>query len=166
MISSSEKSVLAALKRCEDADKIASDAKKGLAIQLACALGKIIYPGLVIDLNNCKELLQCFKTVRVMRGNDRGTKIFRIESFPVIDVVPSLVTGSSWMCEATPISEKTGKDMDGSARGTSANRSTVALRGDILMEPHTDLMGSEYRAFCLDQLRQLLSHAVEPEKAN
>ena len=57
-------------------------------------------------------------------------KVFRIESAPSVEVNLRHPTHAMWTCRATPVSERTGKDMSGATHGCDS-RSTVTLKGSI-----------------------------------
>lgn len=72
-----------------------------------------------------------------MSGNARGTHTFRIVAVTNVQanaVHPHL---STWVCDAVPISERTGKDIDASTH-SAISRSTVRLQGNLGYLSFTD----------------------------
>lgn len=120
-----------------DAIAAAQAAKEQLAVaedvlktKLQMVLRALLKPGMIIkrrQRGNPSWLAQ----VKTLRGNDRGTNTFQIASDLDINLDVTCPDLSSWSCEATPISEKTGNPMNGSAHGADANRPTVRLVGCI-----------------------------------
>lgn len=90
---------------------------------------RLMPPGTVIDLRNVRNLPEHLRLVKTVAGRDHGTRIFRIERITTIgldSLHPELAT---WEADAIPISEKTGKDMDGSV--ARRNGKAVRLCGSI-----------------------------------
>jgi len=61
-----------------------------------------------------------------------GIHTFVVAGPLIVDVNVSFPGLSTWSCEATPISEKTGKTMVGSSHGADGSRQpTVRIKGDF-----------------------------------
>jgi hypothetical protein len=108
----------------------AEAAEVALCEALQTALRARMPVGLVIDITPVRGLAEHLHATKTMKGADRGTKVFRIESAPVVEVSPRHPTHASWTCRATPISERTGKDMSAATHGCDS-RSTVTLKGSV-----------------------------------
>ncbi len=109
----------------------ASDAATAaLATLLREALHKRLHDGVVIDIAVTRETPEYLRSVRTVKGNDRGTRRFRLVGSPDVEVIPRQLTGAKWECRAVPVSEKTGKDMSAATHGADS-RDTVRLRGGI-----------------------------------
>ena len=95
-------------------------------------LANIMSTGSVIDVRRDTgvPLPDHLVMVRTIGGRDFGTTRFRIESKPIVELRKHGVEMSQWTCEATPISEKTGRDMNGreSSPVFRGKRRTVTLR--------------------------------------
>ena len=140
MISEFVQSVGAAIALAEATHLAASVARQDMELLLERSLCAYIYPGLVIDLREYRTLPECFINVKTMRGNDRGTKVFRFESFASVDANTTHPSLSHWIANAVPISEKTGADMSAKSHG-AGSRDTVGLRAQIVCERMSDLTG-------------------------
>lgn len=88
--------------------------------------------GTVIDtrLERGKDRPEYLFNVRVMSGNARGTHIFRIDNIRYAEPNVHHYSLSSWHADATPISEKTGKDMSG-IPGNARLAKSVVLKGSF-----------------------------------
>lgn len=117
----------------------ASIARETMASALLQVFQKIMPPGTILDLrfgrHNPPPIY--LSHVRTLRGNDRGTKVFRIVKVVAVDATPSHPDFSTWIADAVPISEKTGKDMLASS-GHSAGHATVRLHGQASCGEHPD----------------------------
>lgn len=71
------------------------------------------------------------QNVSIMKGNARGTGLFRIEKIRDVEFNSSHTDMSRWNCDATPISEKTGKDMSAAPGNRRCSAEFVTLRGYI-----------------------------------
>lgn len=69
--------------------------------------------------------------VKTIHGNSRGSGLFRIEKVRCIELHPRHLHLSKWQCDATPISEKTGKDMSAAAGNSRSTNQFVVLQGSI-----------------------------------
>tara|TARA_B100001105_G_scaffold12875_1_gene9434 strand:+ start:4645 stop:5136 length:492 start_codon:yes stop_codon:yes gene_type:complete len=110
--------------------KAAEAAELQLCDALQAALRTRMPIGLVINITPVHGLAEHLHATRTIKGADRGTKVFRIESAPSVEVNPRHPAHATWTCRATPISERTGKDMSGATHGRDA-RITVTLKGAI-----------------------------------
>lgn len=156
----------AAIALAETTHRAASDAKDAMAARLAEAARAFIYPGRVVDLRDFRALEECFVNVKTRRGNDRGTRVFRIESFPRVEVNATHPILSSWRCDATPISEKTGKAMSGSSHGADS-RDTVEIGAHLVCDPYNDLTGDASHVAANEHLLAFVAkaHAALPSPA-
>lgn len=107
-------------------------AKKAMAAVMLRAFQSIMPSGTVLDLRFSRENLPPahLSRVRTLRGNDRGTKVFRIVNVVSVEADPVHPDLSKWIADAVPISEKTGKDMKGTSHGADS-RETVRLHGSV-----------------------------------
>lgn len=110
----------------------AAESKKAMAAVMLRAFQAILPPDTVLDLRFSRENLPPahLSKVRTMRGNDRGTKLFRIVNVVAVEPDPRYPDLSTWIADAVPISEKTGKDMSGCSHGADS-RETVRLHGSV-----------------------------------
>lgn len=89
----------------------------------------LLIPGAVINLH-ARPIPEYLLGARVMTGNARGTLTFRIVEVTNVHadaVYPEL---STWACNAVPVSEKTGKDINASTHA-ALSRTTVRLQGNF-----------------------------------
>ena len=117
------------LDEAEKTADAAEAAEAALCDALQTALRVRMPVGLVIDITPTFGLAEHLQEVKTLKGADRGTRRFRIESAPIVEFRTRFPTLASWTCRATPISERTGKDMSGATRGGSG--STVLLKGGV-----------------------------------
>lgn len=143
--------VAKALSEAEAACKAAETATKTVSAMFALVLNRKLPVGSVIDLRAVRELPMFLRTTRTGKGTDRGTKKFRIESGFTVSVDPRLLINANWSCQATPISEKTGKDMSAVPSNSKAASQFVTLFGSVLADPFT-LENEEYIAACEKQV--------------
>ncbi|WP_126223290.1 hypothetical protein [Burkholderia ambifaria] len=115
----------AALVKREEADA----ARAALADVMLRTMRALLPAGTLLELNR-RPVPEYLVRVRTMSGNDRGTRTFRVVQVVSVDVDPLRPELSKWICDAVPVSEKTGKDMSAATHGASS-RSTVRLHGDI-----------------------------------
>ncbi len=141
MKNDSETSLLDSVTQAMDAARAAKaaldTAKNELEKQLEAVMGRLVRPGMAIQRKQRGSPIWLAR-VRTMRGNDRGTNTFLIQSAPKVKANPGNPEMSTWSVEATPISETTGKHMKGSAHGANANHDTVLLVGDMYLDLVTD----------------------------
>lgn len=127
-----------------------SDAKSAASHAIAAVLSNKVKVGDVVDLREI-ETRRCghYQALRTYRGRDHGTRVFRIETAPIVDFFAHTPILSTWTCEATPVSEKTGKDMDGAAGHNS--RKTVTLTSYVFRQSiPEDITGEAYTQYCMD----------------
>ncbi|KVP75282.1 hypothetical protein WJ96_05865 [Burkholderia ubonensis] len=110
-------------------DHDAADAsRRQLGKVLLRTMRALMPPGTLLELNR-RPVAEHLLRVRTMSGNDRKTRTFRVVQVVSIDVDALRPELSTWVCEAVPVSEKTGKDM--SAATHASSRDTVRLHGDV-----------------------------------
>lgn len=110
--------------------RAASRAEKELSAYLRIAIARMLPPGTVIDLTQ-KPLPDHLRCVDTISGSSRGTRKFRIEKIIWASADPTNLSSSSWSCDATPISEKTGKDMSGRPGNSWGDSKTVRIKGQF-----------------------------------
>ena len=96
--------------------------------------------GTLIDLRHKPEnpLPIHLRNIKVMSGNDRKTKIFRIERIRFVEPDATHPDLSTWSADATPISMTTGKDMSGLAGNSRHAREFLGLKGSFGFETYCD----------------------------
>jgi hypothetical protein len=111
------------------AQAIADAATNALGARMLSAMKAVLSSGTVINLRQrpIPEYLLC---VRTLKGNDRGTRTFRILEVTQVQVNASNPELSRWEATAIPISEKTGKDMSGTTASSNVG-SSVTIYGDM-----------------------------------
>lgn len=121
----------------------AAQAKRTMAAVMLRAFQNLLPAESILDLRFSRENPPPAHLVRVrtMRGNDRGTRVFRIVNVVAVEADPVHPDLSTWIADAVPISEKTGKDMLASS-GHIAGRETVRLHGRVGVEFHPDEPGA------------------------
>jgi len=129
----SKKSVLAAIASAKEAHDQLATATLVLTSELELVMRKLLKPGMTIKRNQRGNPFWLF-SIRTMRGNDRGTNTFLIASEITVEATAFAPELSTWHCEATPISEKTGEQMKGTSHGPDGNRATVRLKGSICLD--------------------------------
>lgn len=131
--------ILAIFEEAKEKHLAATHARKEMASVMLRAFQRLISSGSVLDLRFSKENPPppYLARVRTMRGNDRGTKVFRIVNVVAVEVDPIHPDLSTWIADAVPISEKTGKDMKAST-GHGNNQDTVRLHGNVGCEFNLD----------------------------
>ncbi len=60
-----------------------------------------------------------------MAGKDHGTFVFKVEKMVSVAFSPTHPALSSWVCEAHPVNEVTGKVMNGSVHGANRHGMTT-----------------------------------------
>lgn len=109
--------------------------------------------GTIIDLRDPRRAV----AVKTIAGSDHGTRVFRIEKIRSVDFNPLFPELTRWIADATPMSEKTGKDMNGLvAHSLNPRGAFVTLRGDLVLEHGCD----EAPGDMLERLIQLLESTV------
>jgi len=126
----------AALVKREEADA----ARAALADVMLRAMRALLPAGTLLELNR-RPVPEYLVRVQTMSGNDRGTRTFRVVQVVNVDVDPLRPELSKWICDAVPVSERTGKDMSAATHGASS-RSTVRLHGDIGYLGHEESLES------------------------
>jgi hypothetical protein len=111
-------------------------ARDKMAEVMLVAIRKLLPPGTVLELNK-RPVPEYLVRVKTMRGNDRGTRTFRVVSVVAVEVDPHFPELAKWICDAVPVSEKTGKDMSAATHG-STRGDTVRLHGDVGCFRETD----------------------------
>lgn len=107
----------------------ADAARAALAAVMLQAMRNLLPEGTILKLNQ-RPLPRYLVRVSTMSGNDRGTHTFRVVQVISVDADPTSPELSKWVCEAVPISEKTGKDMSAATHGGNS-RGTVRLHGNV-----------------------------------
>jgi hypothetical protein len=142
----------AAISHAAEVEEVVTRVRKELGQHLQAAVAAFIYPGRVVDLRQFRQLPSCFLNVKTSSGNDRGTRIFRFEANPRVEVNMHDPAMSVWRCEATPISEKTGRDMSGHSHGADS-RETVTLYSYLVRDLTFDnLEGEAYKIALTESL--------------
>jgi hypothetical protein len=113
----------------------ADAAREQLADVILEGLRREIPRGSIIDLRQHGALKNrpYLWGLRTVGGNDRGTKIFRVEQILSVEVNVAHLPLSKWFCEAVPVSEKTGKDMAATVAKSYGHNSKTVVRmsGDL-----------------------------------
>lgn len=99
--------------RAKEAEVAAREAEADLHRCLLFAARMMITPGKVVDLRLKNKLPEHFRNLRVVSGNARGSRVFKIFQLRGVDVEPGRLFNSTWTCDAVAVSEKTGKPMNG-----------------------------------------------------
>jgi hypothetical protein len=107
----------------------ADAARDALSAVMLQAMRKLLPAGTILKLDQ-RPLPEYLVRVRTMSGNDRGTRTFRVVNVVTVTADATAPELSTWIVEAVPISEKTGKDMSGATHGANS-RGNVRLHGDI-----------------------------------
>ncbi|MBK3780428.1 hypothetical protein G3A43_09335 [Paraburkholderia aspalathi] len=123
-----EAEVKVILQDATDKRRAADQARDAMAAVLLRAMQKLLPPGTMLDLKQ-RRLPEYLIRVKTMSGNDRGTRKFKVVSVVRVDADPAYPDLSKWVCDAIPVSEKTGKEMSASTH--AATRDTVRLHGDF-----------------------------------
>ena len=96
-----------------------------------------VTPGMVVDLSHenhrAGNVSKYMSDMRVVRGNTRKSKKFRIESVLGVDIDMRHLSLSSWTCLAAPISNLTGEVISGRVAkslsyGKDCDKDLVSLR--------------------------------------
>lgn len=109
----------------------ANNANKLLTAAMFEWLQEQIPVGTIIDLRHKpgSPRPEYLHNVKVVSGNSRGTKLFRIERIRFVEANSSHPDLSMWYADATPISMTTGQDMKGTAGNARFAREFLGLRG-------------------------------------
>lgn len=144
--------------RAAEVCKAADEARKDVEALFAEVIRKLLPVGTVINRME-RGRPEYLRQVKTMLGRDHGTNVFRIEEPILIEVDPDRPSSATWSTYATPISEKTGKDMSGMP-GNSRNRSEhVKLVGSVFLDT-SDLTGEAYIALCDEKVRKFFTDAA------
>ena len=111
-------------------DLAATTARNNLAAVMLHAMRNLLVRDTIINLG-AQQRPEHLMTVRTVRGNDRGTKTFRIVEVTHVTAYPYAPELSTWSAIAVPISEKTGNEMRGTTSSTDSS-ATVTIQGDIV----------------------------------
>jgi hypothetical protein len=127
-----------------DTARLAADQAELLRRHFQQALLVLLPVGSVIDLRPRRDMPSYLARLSTVRGNDRGSKLFRIERVGLSNynaVHPGL---SELSIEATPISMTTGKEMSGVSGGKSfSSKTTIRLAGMLDDELMTVVFGEQ-----------------------
>lgn len=150
--------VIYMITRAAEVSKAADEAKKDVAALFAEVLRKRMPVGTIINRME-RGRPEYLRQVKTASGRDHNTNTFRIEEPIEVEVDPERPTLASWSTYATPISEKTGQDMNGSASrfNTSGH---VKLVGSVFLDL-TDISGAEYIALCDEKVRKFFDDAAK-----
>lgn len=142
-----------------------NEAKKRTAeadLATACAanamkdsLEKLLPAGTVFNLRDRtkRNFPEYLRSVRTIGGKDHGSKIFRIEQINLVILDPRNAELASWEADATAISEKTGKDLDGSVAHSANNRGRfVRIAGSLCVSRSPEESTEDQIARMLDAL--------------
>lgn len=133
----------------------AAEASDAAAAAVKDALDRLMPPGTVIDRRSLRGLPDHLLRVQTVGGRDHGTHVFRIERITNVSFNPTHPELTEWHAEATPISERTGKDMDGTvAHAVNGRHKTVRICGNISVEHGPDEHPDAQVARMLDILAQ------------
>jgi hypothetical protein len=153
--------VIYMISRAAEACKAADEAQKDVAALFAEVLRKRMPVGSVINRME-RGRPEYLRQVKTTSGRDSGTNTFRIEDPIEVEVDPERPSLASWSTYATPISEKTGKDMNGA--GSRFNTTGhVKLVGSVFIDL-TDTSGPEYIALCDKKVRQFFDEAAAQDE--
>lgn len=153
--------IFTTIDEAEKAHRAAASANSSMSAVLTEVMRKLIHPGQTIDLtyDQSKDWDLWLINVKTMRGNDRGSKVFRIESEVTVEANPHAFELSRWSCEASPISS-TGKVLSGRSHGADGNRSTVKIVGSIIPMAPMTLEGEAYKKWNVDRLTEVIEKSV------
>ena len=120
------------------------------------AVERLLPAETVIDLR--EQQTEHLMRVKTMAGKDHGTRIFRIVRVTGVQFSPAHPELARWEANAIPVSEKTGKDLDGSVAHAVSNRGkAVRLVGDLSVSHGPD----EPFEVQLGRLIQLIDSAMD-----
>lgn len=140
------------------ANAVADTTKAALMAMVRQAMVTLLPVGAVFDLRERKQPAWLFN-VRTQRGNDRGTRIFRITAPPRIELDVAFIELARWTCSAVPISEVTGKDMSGKAHGADG-AGGVWISAQVCEVSHSELTGQAYHDHCMQSIKAVIEHAA------
>lgn len=102
----------------------------------------MITPGRVVDLRLKNKLPEHFRNLRVVSGNARGSRVFKVFQLRGVDVEPGRLFNSTWTCDAVAVSEKTGKPMQGNLRLRGNFVQVGNFSDDALIEAEARLLAA------------------------
>lgn len=99
----------------------ALDAKRSMHLMIGSiesslfdALFQLIPTGTEININQIDNDTPTYlTTIKILKGNSRGTPLFRIKNLLRVDLNLDHPYLSQWYADAIPVSMKSGKDMNG-----------------------------------------------------
>ena len=123
----------------DDAERkttVANAAAAAARLAIHTAMERLLPPGTVIDLRDpARERPEYLCLVRTLSGNDHRTRVFRIDRLVSVRFDALRPELTEWEADATPISEKTGKDMSGRvAHSTNQRGGAVRIGAPIVIE--------------------------------
>lgn len=131
MTTTAEKELVALMAAMRQAEMALHAAELAVRKNLETAINALLPIGLKFNRLQCPRPPYLFR-VKTMRGRDHSTNTFVIASPIMVKVNVAHPALSEWSCEATPISEKTDKPMDGSSHGADGQgQKTVRLKGEF-----------------------------------
>lgn len=147
--------------RAKETEAAAREAKRDLHRCMLFAARAMVAPGKVVDLRLKNKLPEYFRNLRVVSGNARNSRVFKIFRLRGIDVEPGRLFNSTWTCNAVAVSEKTGKPMNGNLvlRGNFVQ--VDDFRDEVLVEAESRLLAS----IAGELAKSSVSAAVSREKA-
>lgn len=147
------------LTRAAEACKLATEARVNVTRLFEMVMLHHLPIGKIIDRRE-KGRPEFIRQVATLLGRDHGTSIFRIETKISVDVDPEVPYLASWSCYATPISEKTGRDMSGSGPNQKNHSGHVKLSGGVFFDS-SDLNGDEYVRVATAKVERFFSTAAQ-----
>jgi len=155
------------------ADAVEKSAAARKAAAAVCAVLKAsmsqrLPEGIVIDLRTpARDRPEFLVNVQTIGGNDHGTHLFRIERLTGIDFDANHPHLARWEADATPISEKTGKDMNGAvARARPSRGPQVHLSAAISVHRHLDETPADQIARMVATLTSPLAPSYPDQRAS
>ena len=133
-------------KMAMSAHKEYSEKKASLEQAMLDWLKSRVTPGMVVDLSyenhRAGNVPKYMSDMRVVRGNTRKSKKFKIESVLGVDLDMRYFNLASWTCLAAPISDVTGKVMSGRVAkslsyGKECDNDLVSLRFSFFRDDWT-----------------------------
>lgn len=158
----------------EEARRVAAAAKLEVERAIEGALRNCLRVGVVVDCNRVRGLPQYLWDVRVLGGNDRGSRIYRIDSEPTVHMDTGNAGLAQWRCKATPISPKTGMPMSAKSHGADSviAGGLLTLQGYVfgfhLLAPaesaaEAPATPAEHREAELRVIEQFIMHPTPPD---
>lgn len=103
-----------------ESHNVAQSLHKQVQRMLEAAMAARLPIGVTIDLSRQRGMPEYLIGAKTFHGHDHGTRLFRIESAVSVEFTMTHPELAAWSCMATPISEKTGKDMSGATHGANS----------------------------------------------